>query len=463
MRHRALFSAIFLPCLALAGGLPIRASAQLDAPEPRIEAKSSVGSRPAVVATARPKVSIKPPKYRLAVQIVRTADDDGGRASTLTEAKAKAAIERANAVYRRNGGDVQFELHPASNFDELVKSTALNRDCIMAPGQTDATINANTDGDLDNDGAVGTSKDRDILCDYTTSITARTAYAVARADRIIVWSRGGNDAVKWDGGAGHWVASHPSGGASSANGYYVRMPKSFGNDTLLAHEIGHYLHTAHTFGSSPKSIAEARQKMETWAANNPGKDPRDVFDGDSRVEYAVHDTPPDPRASLLIAVHGGDGCNTDPAKGRVTVPATVNGVTKNYVLEPDRANVMSYFKGCPGFDHHQSKGQYEQIHLALESGNRKALVSGTGSSCYESGASPGDLPDTQAKLSALVRKISRCLILAKKPLPWEIVTGEIYSNPAVKRAGFVKRGNVAVHLAKEAALLKSMMMAETEE
>jgi hypothetical protein len=463
MRRRALLPVVLLPCLTLAGGLPIPAFAQLDAPEPRTTAKPKIGTKPAVTATAKPKISIKPPKYRIKVQIVRTADDDGGRASTLTEAKAKAAIQRANAVYRRNGGDVQFELHSASNFDELVKSTALNRDCIMASGQTDATINANTDGDLDNDGAVGTSEDRDILCDYTTSITARTAYAVARADRIIVWSRGGNDAVKWDGDAGHWVASHPTGGASSANGYYVRMPKSFGNDTLLAHEIGHYLHTAHTFGSSPKSIAEARQKMETWAANNPGKDPRDVFDGDSRVEYAVHDTPPDPRATLLMAVHGGDGCDPDPAKGRVTVPAKVNGETKDYVLEPDRANVMSYFKGCPGFDHHQSKGQYEQIHLALDSGNRKALVGNNGSSCYESSAAPGDLADTQAKLAALVRKISRCLILAKKPLPWEIVTGEIYSNPAVKRAGFVKKGNVAVHLSKENALLKSMMMAETEE
>lgn len=420
-------------------------------------------AKPTATVTKGPKVLVKKPKYVLKVQFVRTADDDGARPSTLTKTNALAAIDRANEVYRRNGGDVQFALHSASNFDHLIESTALNRDCILAPGQTDATIDANTKADLDGDGKNATDADRDMLCDYTTSTTARTAYAIARADRIIVYSRGGNDGVKWSSTDGHWLAFHPTGGASSANGYYVRMPKSFGGSTLLAHEVGHYLHTAHTFGSAPTSIAQARQKMEAHAAAHPGDDPRNVFDGDRNVTFAVLDTPPDPRANLLIAVHGGNGCDPDPAKGRVTVPVKVNGVTKNYVLEPDRANVMSYFKGCAGFDHHQSKGQYEQIHLALEQGNRRGLVHGDPGSCYENGSSASGTADTPAELAALVRKISRCILLTKKPMPWEIVAGEIFTNPATRRAGFVKRGGMAVHSVKEAKLLQEIVQAETQE
>ena len=425
--------------------------------KPAVEA---AGSRPEVSVDHGPKPKLKPAKYLLQIQFVRTADDDGGRASTLTRTRAEAAVERANAVYRRNGGDVQFAVHPASNFDAVIKQTALNRDCILAAGQTDATVNANTTADLDGDGQPATDADRDRLCDSTTVKTARTAYAIARADRIIVYSRGGNDSVKWDADAGHWLMSHPSGGASSANGYYVRMPKNFGDDTLLAHEVGHYLHTAHTFGSSPATVAEARAKMEKWAKDHPGDDPRNVFDGDRTVEYAVLDTPPDPRKTLLMSVHGGHGCETDPAKGRVTVNVTVDGVTKGYTLEPDRANVMSYFKGCPGFDHHQSKGQYEQIHRALETGNRRGLVEGDPASCYTNSAAPGELATTQPQLAAVIRKVSRCLLLAKRTMPWELVERPLYKSykpAAAKPAGFTRIGELDVALDHEQQLLRTVV------
>lgn len=447
-----------LALLAMIVGIP---SAEAGGGVPKVRPASTT-SAPATAGNT-PTIKLKPPKYVLAVQFVRTADDDGGRASTLTKANAEAAILRANQVYRRNGGDVQFSLHPASNFDELIQSTPLNRDCILAPGQTDATINANTDGDLDNDGKVGSDADLDMLCDKSTSTNARTAYAIARADRIIVYSRGGNDAVEWDGGAGHWVASHPSGGASSANGFYVRMPKSFGNDTLLAHEIGHYLHTAHTFGPNPKTVAEAKQQMEQWAIDHPGDDPRKVFDGDSRVEYTVLDTPPDPRASLLIAVHGGDGCDPDPAKGRVTIPVKVGNATTNYVLEPDRALVMSYFKGCAGFNHYQSKGQYEQIHKALTVGNRRGLVEGDPGSCYEKRSDPGVVATTEQQLAAMLRKISKCILLYKRPMPWELVELDIYSQPEQLPRGFKAIGGIGVHTARETQLLRTLRQAETEE
>jgi hypothetical protein len=448
-----------VPVLALAPLLALSVVAHARLGEPTVAPQTSAG--PAV--TKQPLPKLVEPKYKLKVQIVRTADDDGGRASTLTRAAAEQAIARANAVYRRNGGDVQFELHPASNFDSLIKSTALNRDCILAPGQSEATLADNTDGDVNNDFLVGTDADRDMLCNYTASRNARTAYAVQRADRIIVYSRGGNDSLKWDKKAGRWVFGHPSGGASSANGFYVRMPKSFGDDTLLAHEIGHYMHAAHTFGPNPETVVEARTLMEDWAKDHPGADPRAVFDSDSRVQYAVLDTPPDPRKSLLIAVHGGDGCDPDPAKGRVTIAAKVDGKYKSYTLEPDRANVMSYFKGCAGFDHHMSKGQYQQIHAALTTGNRKALLRDDTAGCYTKGSALGTPATTEKQLTEVVRKVTRCLLKAYYPLPWEPVTEQIYRKPAEPWPGFVKQGKLAVDPLREAEMLQTIVDAEREE
>jgi hypothetical protein len=447
-----------LPALALAPllALSVVAHARLEAPT--VKPHTSVNPVPTSKLPKRVE-----PKYKLKVQFVRTADDDGGSASKLTRSDAGAAIARANAVYRRNGGDVQFELHPASNFDTLIKSTPLNRDCVLAPGQSEATIASNTDGDLNNDFLFGTDFDRDLLCNYTTTRSARTAYAVQRADRIIVYSRGGNDSLEWDKQAGRWVFGHPTGGASSGNGFYVRMPASFGDSTLLAHELGHYLHAAHTFGPSPETVAEARTLMEKWAKDHPGADPRAVFDGDSRVQYAVHDTPPDPRKSLLIAVHGGDGCDPDPAKGRVTISVKVDGKTKSYTLEPDRANVMSYFKGCAGFDHHMSKGQYQQIHAALTAGNRKALLRDDTAGCYKQGSALGAPVTTKAQLAEVVRGVSRCLLDAYFPLPWEPATEQIYRKAADPRPGFVKLDKLAVDTARESAMLQTIVDAEHED
>jgi hypothetical protein len=453
MFRRSIFVLALAPLLALS----VVAHARLGTPTVAPETSAA----PAV--TGKPMPRLAPAKYTLKVQFVRTADDDGGRPSTLTRADAEKAIARANAVYRRNGGDVQFELHPASNFDSLIESTPLNRDCVLASGQSEATLADNTDGDVNNDGLVGTDFDRDLLCNYTITRNARTAYAVPRADRIIVFSRGGNDSLEWDKKAGRWVFGHPTGGASSANGYYVRMPKSFGDSTLLAHEIGHYLHAAHTFGPSPDSVVEARTLMEEWAKDHPGDDPRAVFDSDSRVQYAVKDTPPDPRKSLLIAVHGGDGCDPDPAKGRVTIAVRVDGKYKSYTLEPDRANVMSYFKGCAGFDHHMSKGQYQQIHAALTTGNRKALLRDDPAGCYTKGSALGTPVTTKKQLAEVVRKVTRCLIENYYPLPWEPVKEQIYRKPAEPWPGFVKQGKLAVDPLREAEMLQTIVDAERDD
>lgn len=444
---------LVIPVLALLA-IASPASARL-APSPVGKASNHVPTaKPANTPTVGPATEtpkLKAPKYRLPIQFVRTADDDGGRPSKLTRAQAEQAIEATNVIFRRNGGDVSFVIHPASNFDDLVKSTALNRDCIFAPGQTTATIAANTDASIDTN----------TLCDTVAPSNARTAYGLERSDRIVVFSRGGNFKIEWDGAGGHWFVKRPTGGQSWGTQSYVRMPEDFGGSTLLAHELGHYLHNPHTFNDGDRwdvaDAAQAKAAMEAWVAEHPGDHPSAVFDGDSRGSYTVDDTPPDPRGSLLVAVHGGDKCDAD--NGSVTIAIRVNGATQNITLTPDRSNVMSYFKGCP-FPQHFSDAQYDNIHTALAT-NRRDLL-GDGGGCYSSG-SDGPIVTTDNGLIGTIRKIAACKLLVRKPMPWEEVMGTIYSQPGDLKPGFVKHGKLGVHAGREKGLIDALRTAPVED
>ncbi len=443
----AKFPAFLAPLALLVSTASVHA-----APRVTTAPKVSKGQPPTASTSAAHKAMVKAPRYHIAVQFVRTANDDGSESSTLTKTQAEASLKTLNEVWARNGGDIRFHLHPASNFDGVIESTLLNQDCSWEPGWDAAKVAQQTNPDLD----------PETMCAKEEHSTARNAYGLARANRVIVFSRGGSEYLKFDTDVGHWIVANATGGASSYASYFIRMPKSFSGSNLLAHEMGHYMHAAHTFGSTVGTVADARAKIETWAAANPGKNPIDVFDADSRVEWAVHDTPADPGTGIFKTVHG-DHC--DPAKGTVTVPnVTIAGKKKTLVLAPDRANIMSYFKGC-SFDHHLSKGQWAQIHAALQTGNRKELVTARRSSCYDAGWQPGPPVDTQAKLIAQLRKIANCIKLQKEPLPWETVMDHgIYVNPATDmRQGVRKIGNLGVDVGAEKAFVDQAVQVPMEE
>ena len=415
-------------------------------------------------ADARPK----PAKYTIEVQFVRTADDDGGNPTTLTKAQAQAAIDAANDVYSNKGGDVRFVLHPDSNFGSVIKSTTLNRDCPLQPGYTASSIAKIRNPDLDGDGEKATKADAQKLCDYQSTFLARTAYAVERADRIVVFPRGHRKRVRYNWDKHHWEVYQFAGGSADPDGMYVNMPAGAPPKYLLAHELGHYLHVWHTFGPNPKTIAQAATMMTDWAAEHPGEDPRDVFNGDAQDDkgqtYRVYDTPPDPRGSVFNAVHG-TKCGSTRHKGIVKVPAKIGGQTKTYVLAPDRNNVMSYF-ACPDKPAWFSPQQWDHIHDALDNGNRKSLVTpkhGPKPTCYATNADALKLSTTPAELLNLIRKISACLKLEKRPMPWEeVVNGDIYVNPSDISAGFTNVGGVGVHLPREAKMLEVLMGAELQ-
>lgn len=419
-------------------------------PAPTTSGAGSAPRRPGVRVGNKPLrgglgPAVKLPRYRIAVQFVRTADDDGAAPSTLTKIKAQAALKKLNEVWARNGGDIRFHLHSDSNFNDVINSTLLNQDCTYTKGWDANKVVQQTDPSLDPAS----------MCSKTEHNIARSAYGLARANRVVVFSRGGNEYVKYDKGKGHWKIALSSGGASSSNSYHIRMPRSFAGSTLLAHEMGHYMHAAHTFKSKPSDVQQARSKIEAWAASHPDADPMAVFDGDSRGSWPVYDTPPDAGTGIFKNTHG-KIC--DVGKSTVVIPdVMIKGKKRSFVLAPDRANVMSYFKGCP-FPHHLSTGQWIQIHAALKTGNRKALVAPDPGNCYDAARQPGPPIDTQAKLIDLMRNIAKCVILQKEPMPWETTARDIYVNPVGRLPRTMRKiDGVGVNVGAERRLVKEIV------
>jgi len=189
----------------------------------------------------------------------------------------------------------------------------------------------------------------------------REAHAVRYPGRIVIYFR----------------PSQGHGNYSSSLADYVVLGGTNAND--FAHEVGHYLHLAHTFYDAKVSelyalnrdqgYAQAKAKAIEWIKQGGGLD---VFDGDSGT---VKDTPPDPGPPLFQpSGYNADGSAVNPTEHcSVMLTLTVDG--KPYALAPDRQNIMSYFKDCAG-SHHISLDQQAIVKAALASGNRRHLVDG---------------------------------------------------------------------------------------
>lgn len=393
------------------------------------------------------------------VQIVRLADDDGGRASAISETAARNSIKRMNEIWSRNDGKIVFKLHPASNFDDHIKSTLLNSDCLLQRGYTPDNISNVTNPDLNGDGEGGKLEDMDVLCDTTRSIVARTSYAARRQDRVTVLSRGGRFRVRYNAGEGNWQYYKVANSAGH-KGLYVNLAETTNGD-VLGHELGHFLHLAHTFGVGPKHMAEANAIMGKWASGHPGEPPARVFDGDRRAALAadgiqIFDTPPDPGARLWKAVFG-DVCK--PTASSLTLYPKINGQTKAVAVAPDRGNLMSYFGKCAGIERHLSLGQLAMSTKALESGNRTELLATKGKSkCYDQGYAPGVLAQDREQLAAILADVAQCRLsetIASYGSPW---FGEVYraASPRMPR-GFSKRGQLGVHRAREREMIDALI------
>ena len=282
------------------------------------------------------------------VVFVRTADSDGSNPSQATAEEFIKQIDAANVTYAGSG--LQFKFNPAKDFPPIVNSTWLNRDFVLASGET-------LDSPADKQPKINSLK-------YTQ---VKNDYAVKNfAGKMVVYSGAGTQ-ISYDKNISKWVIAELGGAYSNAVDRYVRWHKF--NDTrpyLFAHEGGHHLHLGHTFGWQPETLKDWRKIVTDFLKNNGNKnDIINLFDGDG-----LSDTPADPGAGLFNLINGETCGNKDELSLSYVLDRGLETVT----FKPDRTNVMGYFF-CDNFFPHISPQQKSRAFKAVEYGNRNYLHS----------------------------------------------------------------------------------------
>lgn len=270
--------------------------------------------------------------------IVTNDDNAGPNAPTLTEAQIQNILNDANTLYSSAG--IKFVLDGI----EKVNSTVLNRD--KPPPTNDGAVTAN----------------------------ARQERAVQYPGKLVIFFR--------DGG----------GGGSGADGEFLYTAKTDDlaqGRRLFTHEVGHYLHLAHTFGTQigltePEQSLPDDQKINLLKqrqreailnyvqSGQPKENGLAVFDGDAP---AVGDTPADDGGQIIYYLNGGNSAGPiDSVDIEVSFPD--DPTPHHYLLKPDRGNIMSYFHKELSIPQHLSNDQCKRIRHALEIGNRLHLIKG---------------------------------------------------------------------------------------
>jgi hypothetical protein len=313
-------------------------------------ARTPSGQALAPAGAAAPAARADLPIHTIRIHAIRTANDDGTEAATIRPSEIARLVRVTNEIYAPAG--IRFAFDAAADFETRC-DTRLNQDLVVL-----------------RDPALCRRPEVPPPTDEGAIVAARTRAAARFPDRLVVFFRYGTK-LMFDAQAGHWVAGPASGGFSSADDPFVVMWQAMPEANLLAHEIGHYLHNRHTFGPRPRTIAEAAALIREYVEQ--GGRPREaglrVFDYDAD---SVSDTPPD-AGDEIFAAAGKDRCGV--AEAWIEIPVTFSdGTTRTYRLQPDRGNIMSYFKDCAGFGHHLSPGQIARARAALETGNRRGLI-----------------------------------------------------------------------------------------
>jgi hypothetical protein len=290
------------------------------------------------------------PVYKLRIHAIRTADNDGSNAATITPNQIRTLVEQANSVYYSAG--IEFEFDPETDFEHK-DATILNRHFTLLEDPKDVT-----------------SPDEEPATSNAGQVAFRRAFADLHRGKVAVFFSYGSK-LTYDEAKGHWVLGPSTGGSSSWAGRWVNMPRGMPEINLLAHELGHYLHNRHPFGAAPGSVPEAAEMIRKYVEEkgHPVAEGLDVFDGDRAF---VLDTPPDPRGGLWESL----GFNKCGPPDSISIPVKFsNNDTHIYEAQPARDNIMSYFKGCHDLYHHLSPQQVQRTRNALEDLNRHDLIS----------------------------------------------------------------------------------------
>lgn len=290
------------------------------------------------------------PVYPIHLQSIITANDDGTQASIVTPNDIADLVAEANVVYRYAG--VRFVFDPARDVI-WTNSTILNHDFTTKKKPEECT------------GLEPTVTDEERLI----NAKARTQLAIQFPDRMVAFHRWGDKWVmNWD--VNHWVLTNSTCGYSSWGMAFIAMGHDRPCLNHLAHESGHYLQNCHPFVSGVDwlSVAEAVIKNGVENGTYSKANGLNALDGD--IAWVL-DTPPD--ACKAIFQHNSlDGNNQTTT---LTIPVTFTGQSTpyNYVLNPDRHDIMAYYYG-DNLDQHLTDQQISRLRDGLENGLRHRLL-----------------------------------------------------------------------------------------
>ncbi len=302
------------------------------------------------------------PVYKVHIHAIRTANDNGTHAATISPQEIKRYVDQANRVWWSSG--IEFVFDPDKDFEHR-DSTLLNYDCTL-----DDYWENFRDPDWSPTRTDGTKYDEE-----------RMRVGNEYKGKLVVFFRYGNG-FQFDEEKNVWKHTPGTGGFSSSTKSFVAMPRMYAEMNLLAHEIGHYMHLPHPFAGDIESVQEAAQEIRNWVEvqGHATQNALLVFDGDNIERYSglpadVKDTPPDARGAIFVSAYG-EGANCKASYPIVQIPVLFSGDYQTvYTLRPDRLNIMSYFKHCYALGtQHLSGDQIAIARNALINGNRMHLL-----------------------------------------------------------------------------------------
>ena len=287
------------------------------------------------------------PKYRIRVQAIALADDDGSHAPDVTANQIKTRLEGVNTIYA--SANIEFLFDEQGDFFKM-KSTLHNRDFTV----------------LEEPNVDGGKWDHLPETDEATHKEARNELAKQFPGRVVMLIHHREEFAE----AGNlWSIVFNDGGSSGGTQFFIEMSEGLSaND--IAHELGHYLQLPHTFNTGIETVSAAASKIRKYVEDegHEKKDGLDALDGDRAV---IMDTP----ADVASSIWKNEGLNKCGSVSQINIPVKFSdGSERDYTLEPDRGNILSYFKSCSGTKTF-SPQQIRRMRDALELRLRHHLIS----------------------------------------------------------------------------------------
>ena len=376
-------------------------------------------------ADARPQGVAPTPLYSIRIHAIRTANDDGSQAGTITANQVKALVDAANTIYASVG--IQFLFDPLVDF-ATKNSTLFNHDFSVS-----VDLNSLTDPDM-------TDKELGALQLPEANTAARNQEARKHKGQIVVYFRRGDNWV-FDQNQGHWTLGQNTWASSSWAGEYVLMFPGSTSANVLPHELGHYLQNRHTFAGGINTVADAAAKIKAGVEN--GSFP--VNQG----EFALENPPYDSDWILDTPTDVGPKIFDDAGIPRcgpvdhVSIPVTfTGGTTLNYQLKPQRENLMNYFGCTPRV---LTPQQIARARDGIENGMRQVLVAPKANAVTVNISRRGDAVDIAASEIAVVRTGFRQVVTAFRDGGGFlcVVAWSITANGEIERQGEAVAGQVS--------------------